>query len=282
MPVINSFPTDGEYVDLVSDQVIDGQKDFEDIPRAKVGSDYKSLLTTADKSIYWCTKGSTTYTEVEAALSNGQLPCVMYNDHLYIYQYQDSSHKYIFVYINVNACDTLKLSAPKTWSTGTYTFEITSNKKNSLSSSSTNTQYPSAKCVYDALPKYYTQDGWTYRKWPNNFVELWKTSSEYTVSQNTFNDHPWGTLYHSASYVNNAWVGVVTDSYTYPITFAEDPNISVTLCATGDGNGWLATAQTGSNPDIKQATPRYFVVRPTPYGVKFKVCFYITGFESVS
>jgi hypothetical protein len=36
-------------------------------------------------------------------------------------------------------------------SVGSKTCETTSNKVTSLSSSSTNTQYPSAKCVYDAL-----------------------------------------------------------------------------------------------------------------------------------
>ena len=34
---------------------------------------------------------------------------------------------------------------------GTLPFEMTTNKVTSLSSSSTNTQYPSAKCVYDLI-----------------------------------------------------------------------------------------------------------------------------------
>ena len=36
MPVINNFPIEGEYVDLVSDQEIDGQKDFIKVPQVKI------------------------------------------------------------------------------------------------------------------------------------------------------------------------------------------------------------------------------------------------------
>ena len=47
MPIINNFPSGvgegGDYVDLVSNQVIDGQKDFEVAPRVKTSSETHNL-----------------------------------------------------------------------------------------------------------------------------------------------------------------------------------------------------------------------------------------------
>ena len=63
----------------------------------------------------------------------------------------DSSRATFFSFgANANAL-VFKCTSSSVWSYETYYAEQTSNKVTSLSSSSTDTQYPSAKCVYDQL-----------------------------------------------------------------------------------------------------------------------------------
>ena len=55
-------------------------------------------------------------------------------------------------YTNVTGNNTryISITAAGVWTFGSYSIETTSNKTESLSASSTNTQYPSAKATYDA------------------------------------------------------------------------------------------------------------------------------------
>lgn len=47
--------------------------------------------------IFWCTWGTTTSAQIEAAISAGQLPCVIYNDMTYTLRYRNSSTNHRFV-----------------------------------------------------------------------------------------------------------------------------------------------------------------------------------------
>lgn len=111
-----------------------------------------SLLGSGDldvKELYLCTYGTTTYAQITSALSAGKLPVCFYDSKEYVYVGLSSTNRYTFCsqlfdtqrYVSVNSSDS--------WGTGTNNFEVTSNKVTSLSSASTNSQYPSAKAVYD-------------------------------------------------------------------------------------------------------------------------------------
>lgn len=47
--------------------------------------------------IYWCTYGTTTSAEIEAALTAGKLPCVKYNDYVYTLRFRNSATNHRFV-----------------------------------------------------------------------------------------------------------------------------------------------------------------------------------------
>lgn len=103
------------------------------------------------KELFVCTYGTTTYAEITTALSAGKLPVCFYDNKQYVYVGLSSTNRYTFCsqlfdtqrYVSVNSSDS--------WGAGTNNFEVTSNKVTSISSSSTNAQYPSAKCTYDAI-----------------------------------------------------------------------------------------------------------------------------------
>ena len=103
------------------------------------------------KELYVCTYGTTTYAEITTALSAGKVPVCFYDNKQYVYVGLSSTNRYTFAsqlfdtqrYISVNSSDS--------WGAGNNNFEVTANKVKSISSSSTDGQYPSAKCVYDAL-----------------------------------------------------------------------------------------------------------------------------------
>ena len=119
------------------------------------------FITSGDipQEIFWCTYGSTPYAQVKTALSNGKMPIVkykydgtiegvyqlsqMYNDRA-IFEYTEyDGNRTIFYYVMVRSNNS--------YSSGRLFNETSSNKVTSISSSSTNSQYPSAKCVYDNI-----------------------------------------------------------------------------------------------------------------------------------
>lgn len=103
------------------------------------------------KELYKCTYGTTTYAQITQALSDGKIPVCFYNDIEYVYVGLSRTNRYTFSsqlfdtnrYVSVNSSDS--------WGIGSNNLEIVSNKVTSISSGSTDTQYPSAKCVYDGL-----------------------------------------------------------------------------------------------------------------------------------
>ena len=102
------------------------------------------------KELFYCTYGTTTYAEITTAISNGKLPICMYNDRTYsfashtasTYRFSSAQSDYIR-YVTVNDSNV--------WAASAYNLELANNKVTSISSSSTDTQYPSAKLVYDQL-----------------------------------------------------------------------------------------------------------------------------------
>ena len=96
----------------------------------------------------------TTFAELEAAIAAGKVPMILTSEDVFQLMYYmpgDSAifssiyHAGVFLYDIDGSNDT--------WTSSNVTFgdESTSNKVTSISSSSTDTQYPSAKCVYDLV-----------------------------------------------------------------------------------------------------------------------------------
>lgn len=54
------------------------------------------FITSAD-DVFWCTFGTTTSAEIEAAIASGQLPCVLYNDYVYVLAFRNSATNHRFV-----------------------------------------------------------------------------------------------------------------------------------------------------------------------------------------
>ena len=148
---------DGTYFYLRTDGVIPNTQ-----PTLVSGTNIKtinntSLLGSGDivtKELFECTYGTTTHAEVEQALSDGKLPICIYNyggaDGLYTLQ--TASGTFVFeTRTGTNATLTLMLRADDTWTRYSTTYQDISYRVTSISSASTNTQYPSAKCVYDAI-----------------------------------------------------------------------------------------------------------------------------------
>lgn len=113
--------------------------------------------SASSDSVLICTPGVTTFSEIGDAVSSGKICLLKYSD-------SSDEHTMVLTLFNSNmggarftevSSDGMRywVLFDNTWDTDptSINFEKTSNKVTSLSSSSTNTQYPSAKCVYDAL-----------------------------------------------------------------------------------------------------------------------------------
>lgn len=103
--------------------------------------------------VFVATYGTTFYSEITNAYEDGKAVFVKYVNGIYPLVGVNSNYVSfcgvsgtIVNYITCNSSSVLGWSVASS-----YTAEQTSNKTTSLSSSSTNTQYPSAKCVYDEL-----------------------------------------------------------------------------------------------------------------------------------
>ncbi len=186
---------------------------------------------TPDTEVFWCTYGTTTQTEIQAAVTAGKLPACKYNDNIYLYAGESSAGYSQFTSVLYNIASRIYVKN-STWGNASFTvadssavhsipsggtsgqvlkkssgtdyavewadesggggsanavlytqqtlttaqktqartniaavgynvtgsgtpvalgLEQTTNKVTSLSSSSTDTQYPSAKCVYDYI-----------------------------------------------------------------------------------------------------------------------------------
>jgi hypothetical protein len=116
----------------------------------KIGTDYYSVTPEVFFAIY----GTTTCAEIEAAYNAGKIVVCYYNSNVYyLGTISTNNSAYIFnTTQGTTIADVYCRRSDNQWgsSNPTYAENIT-NKVTSLSSSSTDTQYPSAKCVYDLL-----------------------------------------------------------------------------------------------------------------------------------
>lgn len=107
--------------------------------------------------------GVTSYADIQTALSNNKV-IIGYNDdtkeyynYIGVKNHQSIGTCYAFsnIYGDTNTQSDVKNSvfyrSVSFWATHSSILETTSNKVTTISSSSTDTQYPSAKCVYDEL-----------------------------------------------------------------------------------------------------------------------------------
>lgn len=108
--------------------------------------------------LFECTYGTTTYAEITTALSNNKLPVVIRNNIFYIYVCDETSVGLGITFGSVNASGTGSGAIRRcicftdnTWGNYSVTLETQNNKVTSISSSSTNSEYPSAKLLYDQL-----------------------------------------------------------------------------------------------------------------------------------
>ena len=155
----DSAPTENSTNPVTSGGVYTALTDKQDtLVGSGAGQNIKTINNTSvlgtgnidTEELFECTSGTTTYTEVETAVNSGKIPYVIYNSRLYFYYYSTGSVHYftnsldnVLYYVTVNTSNS--------WSFGGTTIEKASNKVTSISASSTDTQYPSAKCVYDEL-----------------------------------------------------------------------------------------------------------------------------------
>lgn len=105
------------------------------------------------EEIFWVEYGVTTASEIAIAITDGKLVCVRYSSRVYILTLTDANY-YYFVAAQPDKISYLRQSrGNSSWIGGTNTFENTNNKVQTITDQSTADQYPSAKAVYDALPK---------------------------------------------------------------------------------------------------------------------------------
>lgn len=114
------------------------------------GGVYDALQNAGSSDLFIAAYGTTTYAEVVAAYESGKGVIAIRNNALYILANYDSSYAYFGTPYS-NNIKWLRVSSSNVWAQGMAYLQITTNLTTSLSSSSTNSQYPSAKAVYDAL-----------------------------------------------------------------------------------------------------------------------------------
>lgn len=100
-------------------------------------------------NIFYCTQ-QTTFTEITEAIQNNKWPVLVISGQNY-YLTTASASAYQFSRLVNRNNQIYTIDASNNWTFGSVTFETTGNKVVSLSNASTDTQYPSAKCVYDAI-----------------------------------------------------------------------------------------------------------------------------------
>ena len=114
-----------------------------------------NLLSWSDfpsPELFFCTHGTTTFAQITTALSAGKLPICLYNDNRYYIYSSSSSTVHRFSSMQSDYVRYITVDDSDNWSAvQAYNLQLVSNKVTSISSSSTDTQYPSAKCVYDNL-----------------------------------------------------------------------------------------------------------------------------------
>lgn len=143
--------------------------------RANIGADTGS----GGAELFVATYGSTSSAEIEAAYQAGKTVIVnsgAYRGYLCL-RNSATSHSFSEVAAYYGAQGVLMRifsCSEDRWTTGTYYAELSSSKVTSITASSTDTQYPSAKAVYDFAPVLTAPDG---SKWQLNVSNSGAVSS---------------------------------------------------------------------------------------------------------
>ena len=106
-------------------------------------------LPIAEEEVFKAIYGTTTFDEIKAAYDSGKVVHCDYKTYCYVL----SRILDVAVYFDaMSAPNSYRITCSADgWAETTYQLELKTNKTTSLSSTSTDTQYPSAKAVYDAL-----------------------------------------------------------------------------------------------------------------------------------
>ena len=119
---------------------------------------------SSSNTSFYATYNSTTYNEISEAVNQGRSVILSYGRYRVPLSYigQDS---FGFHYWDDNIPKSIWVETDDIWTIATgYAYQKVANLVTSISSSSTNAQYPSAKCVYDNLPTESTVSGWGFTK----------------------------------------------------------------------------------------------------------------------
>ena len=112
-------------------------------------SELSEKVDELGKPIFKAVFGETTYDEIVTAYNNGMVVHCDYGGNCYVLTRIDSTNSY-FVSVLGTITYRLNCTSSSVWGSAVFEAEQIKNKVTSLSSASTNTQYPSAKAVYDA------------------------------------------------------------------------------------------------------------------------------------
>lgn len=111
-------------------------------------SERVDALGEGDSDIFKAIYDTTTYEEIKAAYDSGKVVHCDYQNICYVMSSVAVSHIF-FSIINANNSNRIYVRRDSSWGQETTVLELTSNKTKTINESSTDTQYPSAKAVYD-------------------------------------------------------------------------------------------------------------------------------------
>ena len=132
----------------------------DELPPADINVDVIFTHVVADvvipdqSDLFFCTKDVTTYAEITSALQNGKLPVLFEDNAKRFFKYQlQYSNRYYFAFIAPGAgCQQIYVDDYNDWSDLiTVSYLNSSQKVTTIDSDSTDSQIPTAKCVYDAI-----------------------------------------------------------------------------------------------------------------------------------
>lgn len=107
-------------------------------------------------NVFWAVYGETTYSEINQALEDGKIVKCLYDGKEYLYYWTSLTSWNVHHFFNLSRAagvviSTVEIYSNDEWYDLNIPLESSANKVNSISSSSNNNHYPSAKAVYDAL-----------------------------------------------------------------------------------------------------------------------------------
>lgn len=232
---LSDLPT--EVVTYVTQTLTDAQKQQ---ARANIGA-------TAPE-IFWATYGVTTASQIDQAVADGKFVACIYNGNLYCYSGKDGTFLYFSrVYAGVQVVQLRIVLSSGSWATQTSGIQVVSSRVNTINNTATNTQYPSAKAVFDSLGK------WGVISQKQTWTGSDATGYDYTMSNIVWGIIPQYFLDRAAQYNRitfNETTGYfelngLTDiSYNEMIVILDDYPISLDIISGSQSAGQLVKGRT--------------------------------------